>query len=69
MQKKYTIKPFKEKNGKQRKLKHEEIDISLYKPAAHCVAFTTSEDRILYWLKTFQDRYIMKLWITTINIM
>ncbi len=57
MQKKYTIKPFKEKNGKQRKLKHEEIDISLYKPAARCVAFTTSEDRILYWLKTFQDRY------------
>ena len=55
VQKKYPIKPFKEKSGKQRKLLLEEIDTSLYKPTARCVAFCTTEDKILFWIKAFQD--------------
>ena len=57
MQAKYKIKPFGIKSEKQRKLRHEEIDPSLYKSSARCVAFTTSEDRILFWVKSLQDHY------------
>ena len=57
VQGKYKIKPFGSKSGKQRKLKHEEIDPGHYRPSARCVAFTTSEDRILFWVKALQDHY------------
>ena len=57
VQGKYKIKPFGSKSGKQRKLKHEEIDPGHYRPSARCVAFMTSEDRILFWVKALQDHY------------
>lgn len=45
------------KSGKQKKLKFEEIDLSLYKSSAKCAAFLTSEDGILFWVKTLQKSY------------
>ena len=58
----YPIKPFKEKSGKQRKLLLEEIDTSLYKPTARCAIFCTTEDKILFWIKAFQDYYFDALY-------
>ena len=57
LQNKYSIKSFDGKSGKQRKLQHEEIDLSIYRPTARCAAFTTSEDKILFWVKALQDHY------------
>ena len=57
LQNKYVIKAFNSKSGKQRKLKFEEIDLSLYKSSAKCAAFMTSEDRILFWVKALQESY------------
>ena len=57
IQAKYLIKKFKERTSKQRSLKFEEIDLDLYRAAAKCASFITSEERILHWVKTFQYRY------------
>ena len=54
---KYIIRKFKERSGKQRDLKFEEIDINFYKPSAKCVSFITDEHRILYWIMALQLRY------------
>ena len=54
---KYTIPTFHEKTGKQKKLKIEEIDHSIYKPAARCAAFLTSEEKIHFWKKSLHDHY------------
>lgn len=35
----------------------EEIDLSTYKPTAKVASFSTSEDRLLVWIKTFAIRY------------
>ena len=61
IQKKYKICKFKSKTGKQKKLLLEEIDTTLYKPSAHCVAFYTTEERILYWVKALHDHYFEPL--------
>lgn len=58
LQKKYVIKSFDSRKGKQNKLKEEEIDLSLYKASARCAAFLTSENRILFWVKALQDQYL-----------
>ena len=57
LQDKYVIKSFNSRSGKQKKLKFEEIDLSLYKQSAKCAAFVTSEDRILFWVKALQESY------------
>ena len=61
IQNKYPIKTFKEKTNKQKVIKFEEVDLSLYKPSARCVSFATSEQRILHWIRTFQLRYFESL--------
>lgn len=61
IQTKYVVGSFKERTGKQKSLRFEEIDLDLYKPSARCAAFTTSKDRILHWIKTFQYRYFESL--------
>ena len=58
---KYVIGTFKERTGKQKSLKFEDIDFDIYKPSARCAAFITSKDRILHWIKTFQNRYFESL--------
>ena len=35
----------------------EAIDLSIYKPSAGCLAFSTSEDRLLLWIVPFQFKY------------
>ena len=35
----------------------ETIDLSIYRPSAKCLAFSTSEDRLLLWITAFQYRY------------
>ena len=57
LQKKYVIKSFNSKSSRQKKLKFEEIDLSVYKSSAKCAAFVTSEDRILFWVKALQESY------------
>jgi len=57
LQDKYVIKSFNSRSGKQKKLKFEEIDLSLYKQSAKCAAFVTLEDRILFWVKALQESY------------
>jgi hypothetical protein len=40
-----------------RQVPFEEIDYSIYKTTSNCIAFTTSEERITTWIKTFYLRY------------
>lgn len=61
IQAKYVINDFKERTGKQKGLKFEEINLDLYRPSTRCVAFTTSKDRILHWIKTLQYCYFETL--------
>ena len=61
IQTKYPIKKFKERTSKQRSVEFEEIDLDLYRPAAKCASFLTSESRILHWIQTFQFRYYESL--------
>ena len=48
LQNKYVITLFNPKSGKHKKLKFEEIDLSLYKSSAKCAPFLTSDDRIFF---------------------
>ena len=57
LQKKYVIKSFNSKSSRQKKLKFEEIDLSVCKSSAKCTAFVTSEHRILFWVKALQQSY------------
>jgi ribosomal protein S15P/S13E len=52
----YQFDEFK-KNTKARQVPFEEIDYSIYKTTSNCIAFTTSEERITTWIKTFYLRY------------
>ena len=52
----YQFDEFK-KNTKARQVPFEEIDYSLYKTTSNCIAFTTSEEIITTWIKTFYLRY------------
>ena len=61
IQTKYAIKKFKERTSKQKSVKFEEIGLELYRAAAKCASFATSEERILHWVKTFQFRYFETL--------
>lgn len=57
IQDQYVVSHFKERSGKQKALKFETIDLEIYKPSSKCAAFSTSEDRILYWITSLQLRY------------
>ena len=61
IQDKYVVSHFKERSGKQKALKFETVDLEIYKPSAKCAAFSTSEDRILYWIRSLQLRYFDSL--------
>ena len=73
---KYVLTLLTERTGRQRKLTFEEIDLKLYKSSAYCVAFKTSEDNILHWIKAIQREYFDALkdsstltvkWINNLN--
>ena len=65
IEKKYNTCKFKSTTGKQKKLLFEEINITLYKPSAHCVGFYTTEERIQYWAKALQDHHFHRSVKTT----
>lgn len=54
IQDKYVVGHFKECPSKHRALKFETINLEIKKPSAKCTAFSTSEDRILHWIRSLQ---------------
>ena len=48
---------FHQTTAKSKAAPFEAIDLSIYKLSARCLAFSTSEDRLLLWIVAFQFRY------------
>lgn len=55
----YQVDQFK--TTKAKTVPYEELDFNIYKPASKCVAFATSEERILLWTRALHDRYYIGL--------
>ena len=53
----YIVDKFHPPSAKSKHAPFESIDLSLYKPSARCLAFCTSENRLLFWITTFAQRY------------
>ena len=53
----YMVNKFHPPMAKSKHVPHESIDLSVYKPSAKCLGFTTSECRLLHWITTFGQRY------------
>jgi len=53
----YLVDKFHLPTTKSKSAPFEAIDLSIYRPSAKCLAFSTSEDRLLLWITAFQYRY------------
>ena len=53
----YIVDKFHPPSAKSKHAPFESIDLSLYKPSARCLAFCTSENRLLFWITAFAQRY------------
>ena len=53
----YLVDKFHLPATKSKSAPFETIDLSMYRPSAKCLAFSTSEDRLLLWITAFQYRY------------
>ena len=53
----YMVDKFHPPTAKSKQVPYESIDLSVYKPSAKCLGFTTSECRLLHWITTFGQRY------------
>ena len=53
----YLVDKFHLPATKSKNAPFETIDLSIYRPSAKCLAFSTSEDRLLLWITAFQYRY------------
>ena len=53
----YIVDNFHLPAAKSQNAPFESIDLTIYRPSAKCVAFSTSEDRLLLWITAFQYRY------------
>ena len=53
----YLVDKFHHPATKSKSAPFETIDLSIYRPSAKCLAFSTSEDRLLLWITAFQYRY------------
>ena len=53
----YMVDKFHPPTAKSKQVPYESIDLSVYKPSAKCLGFTTSECRLLHWITTFAQRY------------
>ena len=53
----YIVDKFHPTSAKSKHAPFESIDLSLYKPSARCLAFCTSENRLLFWITAFAQRY------------
>ena len=56
----YIVDKFHPPTAKAKQIPFESIDLSIYKPSARCLAFCTSEDRLLFWITAFAQRYYDK---------
>ena len=55
----YQVDQFKSTNCK--KVPHEKLDFTIYKQSSNSVTFSSSEERLPYWIKTFYLRYYLGL--------
>ena len=53
----YLVDKFNQSTGKSKNAPFEAIDLGIYRPSAKCLAFSTSEDRLLLWVTAFLYRY------------
>ena len=53
----YIVDKFHPPTARAKQVPFESIDLSIYKPSARCLAFCTSEDRLLFWITAFAQRY------------
>ena len=53
----YIVDTFYQRTAKSKAAPFEAIDLSIYKPSARCLAFSTSEDRLLLWIVACQFQY------------
>ena len=53
----YLVDKFNQSTGKSKNAPFEAIDLGIYRPSAKCLAFSTSEDRLLLWITAFLYRY------------
>ena len=53
----YLVDKFHQPNARSKTAPFESIDLAIYRPSANCLAFSTSEDRLLLWITAFQYRY------------
>ena len=53
----YLVDKFHQPNARSKTAPFESIDLSIYRPSANCLAFSTSEDRLPLWITAFQYRY------------
>ena len=53
----YLVDNFHLPAAKSKNPPSESIDLSIYRPSAKCVTFSTSEDRLLPWITAFHYRF------------
>ena len=53
----YIVDKFHPPTARAKQVPFESIDLSIYKPSARCLAFCTSEDRLLFWITALTQRY------------
>ena len=53
----YLVDKFNQSTGKSKNAPFEAIDLGIYRPSAKCLAFSTSEDRLLLWVTAFLYHY------------
>ena len=53
----YIVDKFHPPTAKAKPVPFESIDLSIYRPSARCLAFCASEDRLLFWITAFAQRY------------
>ena len=53
----YIVDKFHPPTAKAKQGPFESVDLSIYKTSARCLAFCTSEDRLLFWITAFAQRY------------
>lgn len=53
----YVVDEFHPPTAKAKQVLFESIDLSIYRPSARCLALCTSEERLLFWITAFAQRY------------
>ncbi|CAB4008714.1 Hypothetical predicted protein [Paramuricea clavata] len=56
----YSYDQFK-KSRSAKSVPHESLDFTIYKSSSNCVAFLTSEERLIKWIQAIYERYHVRL--------